>query len=86
VLKLIGFTIDAARNAGIPVSLCGELASRAEAVPLLIGLGLRQFSMHGGAVLRIKRAVRATNFQDCSALAAAALAAASAAAVHALID
>ncbi len=86
VLKLIGMTIAAARQADIPVSLCGELASRTGAVPLLIGLGLRQFSMHGGAVLRIKRAVRATDSRTCADLAAAALAATGAAAVHALID
>jgi phosphotransferase system enzyme I (PtsI) len=86
VLKLIALTIDAAGTAGIPVSLCGELASRAEAVPLLIGLGLRQFSMHGGAVLRIKRAVRSADSRHCATLAAAALAASGAAAVHALLD
>ncbi|MDD2876587.1 MAG: phosphoenolpyruvate--protein phosphotransferase [Acidiphilium sp.] len=85
VLRLIAMTIAAGREAGVPVSLCGELASRAETVPLLIGLGLRQFSMHGGAVLRIKRAVRATDTRDCGDLAAAALAAPGAEAVHALI-
>ncbi|MGC9270293.1 phosphoenolpyruvate--protein phosphotransferase [Acidiphilium sp.] len=85
VLRLIAMTIAAARVAGIPVSLCGELASRTSTVPLLIGLGLRQLSMHGGAVLRIKRQVRATDSRLCVNLAEAALAASGAAAVHALL-
>lgn len=85
VLRLIAMTVAAGENAGIPVSICGELASRADAVPLLIGLGLRQFSMHGGAVLRVKRAVRAAETMICLRLAEAALAAPGAAAVLALI-
>ncbi|MDD2862020.1 MAG: phosphoenolpyruvate--protein phosphotransferase [Acidiphilium sp.] len=85
VLRLIAMTVHAARAFAIPISLCGELASRAETIPLLIGLGLRQFSMHGGAILRIKRVVRATDLTEAQTLAAAALAAPTAADVHALL-
>ncbi|MCF3946014.1 phosphoenolpyruvate--protein phosphotransferase [Acidiphilium iwatense] len=85
VLRLIAMTVAAGENAGVSVSICGELASRPEAVPLLIGLGLRQFSMHGGAVLRVKRAVRATEVTSCIGLAEAALMASGAKVVHALI-
>lgn len=85
VLRLISMTVAAGENAGIPVSLCGELASRTAAVPLLVGLGLRQFSMHGGSVLRVKRAIRATEAAACIGLAEAALTASGATAVHALL-
>ena len=86
VLRLISMTVTAADAAGIPVSLCGELANRPEVTQLLIGLGLRQLSMHGGAVLRVKRAVRASTRTACDALAADAIAAPDALTVHMLLD
>jgi phosphotransferase system enzyme I (PtsI) len=73
VLCLIHRTAQAAAGAGIPVSLCGELASRERAVPLLLGLGIRQLSMHGNAVPRVKRAIRGIQMAQCEAVAAAAL-------------
>lgn len=45
VLRLIQFTVAAAWRANIPVALCGEIAGDARATPLLLGLGLREFSM-----------------------------------------
>ena len=44
VLRLIGMTIDAGRNTGIPVSRCGEMAGDPRYVKLLLGMGLRGFS------------------------------------------
>jgi len=75
VLTLIHMTARAAAAAKIPVSLCGELASREQAVPLLLGLGIRQLSMHGNAVPRVKRAIRSVTLTQCEAIATAALAA-----------
>jgi phosphoenolpyruvate-protein phosphotransferase len=85
ILHLIHRTAQAAANANIPVSLCGELASRSEAAPLLIGLGIRQLSMHGNAIPRVKRAIRAVSLGHCEDIAGAALNAADANAVRALI-
>jgi phosphotransferase system enzyme I (PtsI) len=85
ILRLIYETGVAANNARIPVSLCGELASRPEAAPLLIGLGIRQLSMHGAAIPRVKRAIRAVSSRQCLHLAAQALAAADADTVRALL-
>lgn len=85
ILRLIYETVVAATAAKIPVSLCGELASRPEATPLLFGLGIRQFSMHGNAIPRVKRAIRAVSSQHCLTLAAAALEQADADAVRALL-
>jgi phosphotransferase system enzyme I (PtsI) len=85
ILSLIHMTACAAAQAKIPVSLCGELASRPEATPLLLGLGIRQLSMHGNAVPRVKRAVRAVSLAQCEKVAEAALAADSADAVRRII-
>ncbi len=85
ILRLIAETVAAATAAGIAVSLCGELASRPEAAGLLIGLGIRQFSMHGNAIPRVKRAIRACTLPQCEALAKQALEAADARAVRALM-
>jgi phosphotransferase system enzyme I (PtsI) len=73
VLRLIHITAQAAIAAGIPVSLCGELASREQAAPLLLGLGIRQLSMHGNAIPRVKRAIRAVTLTQCETLAGTAL-------------
>jgi phosphotransferase system enzyme I (PtsI) len=73
ILQLIHRTARAAAWQGIPVSLCGELASREPAVPLLIGLGIRQLSMHGLAIPRVKRAIRKVSLAYCQEIAAAAL-------------
>lgn len=85
VLRLIHLTCSFAAAAHIPVSVCGELASRPEALPLLLGLGIRQFSMHGPAVPRVKQAIRASTILLCEQLAAEALAAPDAQSVRALL-
>jgi len=55
VLDLIRMTIDAGREAGIPVSLCGEMAGDPRYVRLLLGLGLTDFSMPPNLLLEVKR-------------------------------
>jgi phosphotransferase system enzyme I (PtsI) len=57
VLQLVSQTIRAAERAGKPVSVCGEMAGDLEATRLLIGMGLRVFSMHPASLLRIKREI-----------------------------
>ncbi|WP_298281696.1 phosphoenolpyruvate--protein phosphotransferase [Acidocella sp.] len=86
VLRLIHMTASFAGTAGIPVSLCGELASRPRVSALLLGLGVRQFSMHGNAIPRVKQAIRATTLPACQALAERALGAESAEQVRALLE
>jgi phosphotransferase system enzyme I (PtsI) len=65
VLTLIRHTIRAGRRAGIPVSLCGEMAGDPRYTRLLLGLGLTEFSMHPSNLLEVKRAIQDS---DISAL------------------
>jgi phosphotransferase system enzyme I (PtsI) len=64
VLSLIQNTIDAAREAGIPVSMCGEMAGDPRYVQLLIGMGLRELSMQPSALLETRELIRQSNLAD----------------------
>ena len=55
VLELIRGIIDAGREAGVPVSMCGEMAGDPRYVRLLLGLGLTEFSMPPNQLLEVKR-------------------------------
>ncbi|MCS6811274.1 MAG: phosphoenolpyruvate--protein phosphotransferase [Tepidimonas sp.] len=57
VLRLVADTIAAAREAGKPVSVCGEMAGDVTMTRLLLGLGLRSFSMHPTQILPVKQQV-----------------------------
>ncbi len=67
VLRLIAQTIDAARKAGKPVSICGELAGDPIATRLLLGMGLVEFSMHPVSLLKVKREVLLAEVKRLSA-------------------
>jgi phosphotransferase system enzyme I (PtsI) len=62
VLALIEATVRAAARAGIPVSVCGEMASNPLAVPLLVGLGIRELSGTPSALPVVKEIVRGLEF------------------------
>ena len=61
ILRLIRMTIKAGQTCGISVSMCGEMAGTPHYVPLLLGLGLREFSMQPGSLLEIKERVRGSH-------------------------
>lgn len=69
VLRLIRNTIDAGQRAGVPVSMCGEMASNPRSVPVLFGLGLRSFSVSPVYLPQIKRIIRVLRTSDTQALA-----------------
>jgi phosphotransferase system enzyme I (PtsI) len=85
VLRLLQLVIDAARNAGRDLSICGEMAGEPLYTPLLLGLGLRELSVAPGQMLQVKRAIRATRLDDARKIAQAALELGSAAEVEALL-
>ncbi|MBN8442757.1 MAG: phosphoenolpyruvate--protein phosphotransferase [Thauera sp.] len=57
VLKLVAGTISAGARFGMPVSVCGEMAGDPDYTLLLLGMGLRNFSMHPSNILEIKQQV-----------------------------
>jgi phosphoenolpyruvate-protein phosphotransferase len=75
VLKLIHKSARAAAQAGIPVSVCGEMASMALAAPLLVGMGIGELSGSPRAVPIVKEIIRAVDSADLESDARAALAA-----------
>ncbi|MDQ5879788.1 MAG: phosphoenolpyruvate-protein phosphotransferase system enzyme [Pseudomonadota bacterium] len=64
VLMLIAHTLHSGEKAGIPVSVCGELAGDASLTRLLLGMGLRTFSMHPAQILEVKSRVLKSNIAD----------------------
>jgi phosphotransferase system enzyme I (PtsI) len=70
LLRLIRDTAVAARAAGIPVSLCGEMAADALVAPVLLGLGITELSMSAVAIPEVKGVIRATTMADLQALVA----------------
>ncbi len=70
VLRLIQLTVDAARRAHIPVSICGEIAGDPRFAPLLLGLGLQELSMAASSIPRVKRRIVNTNLAAATAMAA----------------
>ncbi|MBR0649165.1 phosphoenolpyruvate--protein phosphotransferase [Roseomonas terrae] len=66
VLRLVQFATEAALRLRMPVSVCGEMAGNPRLTPLLLGLGLRTFSMNASALPRVKQAVRGLDIGDCA--------------------
>ncbi|MFA9440806.1 phosphoenolpyruvate--protein phosphotransferase [Uliginosibacterium sp. sgz301328] len=57
VLRLIAQTIQTGTRAGLPVSVCGEMAGNPAYTRLLLGMGLRQFSMQSSQILDVKQEI-----------------------------
>jgi phosphotransferase system enzyme I (PtsI) len=74
ILRLIQRTIQAAHEERIWVGMCGEVASDTAITPLLVGMGLDEFSTGPAFVPQIKKAIRDLQFAECRDLAQQALA------------
>lgn len=68
ILRLISGSVEAANQAGKPVSLCGEMGGNVIYVPMLIGMGLRDFSMSPTLIPEVKERIRAIALNECEAL------------------
>ena len=64
VLQLIAQTIRSAKRAKTPVAVCGEMAGDAAMTRLLLGFGLREFSMHPAQLLAIKQQILRTRIRE----------------------
>jgi phosphoenolpyruvate-protein phosphotransferase (PTS system enzyme I) len=65
VLRFIKAIVDAGHHAGIPVSICGEMAGEPLYIPLLLGFQLDSLSMNPQAVPRVKNLIRRARASEC---------------------
>jgi phosphoenolpyruvate-protein phosphotransferase len=86
MLRMIDQVVKAAHRRHRWVGVCGEMASDLRAVPLLVGLGIDELSVHPPAVARVKALVRSLDAAECARAARAALKLDSGAAVRRLIE
>ena len=82
ILRVLRHVARGARRGGVPVAVCGEMAADPVLIPLLAGLGLREFSMSPAAIPVCKRVVRGLRLSDTVRLASRALKAATPAEVE----
>ena len=82
VLRLIEMTIAAGKKAKIPVAMCGEMAGEPDYTRLLLGLGLREFSVHPANLLQIKKIIIDTDVSKTTRVAKRSLRAKTGADVH----
>ena len=65
VLRLIQMTILAGEKMGIPVAMCGEMAGDARYTRLLLGMGLKEFSVHPNSLLEVKQVINESRVAEC---------------------
>ena len=82
VLRLIAQVIKNGHQEGIWVGMCGEMAGAPEFMPLLLGLGLHEFSMAPTSILRARKLLRSLRYEDAKVLAKEVLALGSSSAVR----
>ncbi len=86
VLNLIHMSIRSGAAAGIPVAMCGEMASDPRFTRLLLGLGLTEFSMHPASILEVKRIIMQSNIEQLRSQVARILASSELNEIHELLD
>jgi phosphotransferase system enzyme I (PtsI) len=70
VLSLLSSVIRVAQQHGKPIAVCGEMAGDVELTRMLLGFGLRTFSMHPAHLLGVKQRVLTTSIPDCAGIVA----------------
>ncbi|MFZ4734761.1 MAG: phosphoenolpyruvate--protein phosphotransferase [Bradymonadia bacterium] len=73
ILRMLQFILRAGRDAGIRVSMCGEMAGDPFYTAILLGLGLEEFSMNAVSVPLVKQVIRSLDVEECRALTAEAM-------------
>ncbi len=68
VLNLLAHIIHGSAKARVPVAVCGEIAGDVRMTRVLLGLGLRQFSMHPAHLLQVKQQVLKSDLKHCGTL------------------
>ncbi|KRA51699.1 phosphoenolpyruvate--protein phosphotransferase [Pseudoxanthomonas sp. Root630] len=70
VLRLLRHIISIGAEHKVPVAMCGEIAGDATLAPMLLALGLREFSLHPATLLELRKAIRDSDLSDLQARAA----------------
>jgi multiphosphoryl transfer protein len=86
LLRLLAQVARAGARMGIPVEVCGEMASEPLMAPLLLGMGVTELSVGAARVGQVRAWIRALSYLDALALARTALASRSAQQIAALVD
>ncbi len=73
VLRMVRDVVQVARQAGIPVAMCGEMAGDPLYIPVLLGLGVEELSMNAMAIPVVKRVIRMTALAEAKEFARKAL-------------
>ena len=74
VLRSIRSVIHAAREAGIPVGMCGEAAADPALIPLLLSFGLNELSVNSASILRTRKIVSLWKHEEAQQVEQAAMA------------
>ena len=69
ILRLVKMTIDGAHKNGKWCGMCGEMAGDELAAPILLGLGLDEFSMSATSILRARKMINGLNYEEMKKLA-----------------
>ncbi|MEQ8170120.1 MAG: phosphoenolpyruvate--protein phosphotransferase [Candidatus Eremiobacterota bacterium] len=69
MLKLYSMAADTAEKHGLYVSVCGEIGGDTEIIPVLIGCGIRQFSMVPGNIRHIREKIQSLNYKSLKEMA-----------------
>ncbi|MDN5311777.1 MAG: phosphoenolpyruvate-protein phosphotransferase system enzyme [Thermoanaerobacteraceae bacterium] len=73
VLRLIKNVIDASHKAGKWTGMCGEMAGDVTAAPILLGMGLDEFSMSASSIPQVKKIIRSLSYDEAKQIAEKAL-------------
>ena len=69
IIRLVKNVIEASHKEGKWTGMCGEMAGEAKAAPLLLGLGLDEFSMSATSILAQRKRIRGLSYEECKTLA-----------------
>lgn len=73
VMRMILQVVEAGKNAGIPVAVCGEMAGDPMYLPILLGLGVSELSMNHMSIPMVKKVIRAITYEEARNMAQQAL-------------
>jgi len=86
VLRLIRQIVNAAQARGIHVSMCGEMAGDPVNIPILLGLGIDELSMHALAIPMVKKLIRSISMEECREMTARAFEMSDAREIHTFLE